>query len=185
MPKTCVVIVSYRGSADTENCLASLASSLVPVQVVVVDTTPSDPELGKVLERYPATKLIQAGENLGFGRGNNLGIRWALEHTECEFLFLLNNDAVVYPESVSKLEDYLDTHADISILTPRIAYRDDPDRLWYGAGQPKLTYHTVAAGHGSHRRHGSDRRHRGPGRGWRRTGELPGCLQLNLQLRQW
>lgn len=135
MLKTCVVIVSYRGSADTEICLASLAASLVPVQVVVVDTTPFDEELSAVLEHYPAVKLIQAGENLGFGRGNNVGIRWALEHTACEFLFLLNNDAAVFPDSVSRLESYLEEHAELSILTPRIAYRDDPGRLWYGGGE--------------------------------------------------
>lgn len=135
MPKTCVVIVSYRGSADTRICLASLAASLVPVQVVVVDTTPFDGELSRVLADYPAVKLIQAEENLGFGRGNNVGIRWALEHTDCPFLFLLNNDAAVFPDSILRLESYLEEHAELSILTPRIAYRDDPGRLWYGGGE--------------------------------------------------
>ena len=135
MPRTCVVIVSYRGSADTEICLASLAASLTRVQVVVVDTTPFDAELSAVLDRYPEVKLIQAGENLGFGRGNNVGIRWALEHTACEFLFLLNNDAAVFPDSIPKLESYLQANAELSILTPRIAYRDDPGRLWYGGGE--------------------------------------------------
>ncbi len=134
MSKTCVVIVSYRGSADTVVCLASLAASFVPVQVVVVDTTPYDPELRAALEQFPGVKLLQATENLGFGRGNNMGIRWALAHTECEFLFLLNNDAAVFPDSIPKLESYLGQHPELSILTPRIAYRDHPDRLWYGGG---------------------------------------------------
>lgn len=135
MLKTCVVIVSYRGSADTAVCLASLTASLVPVQIVVVDTTPYDAELSAVLERFPSVTLLQATENLGFGRGNNVGIRWALEHTDCQFLFLLNNDAAVFPDSIPKLESYLAQHSELSILTPRIAYRDDPGRLWYGGGE--------------------------------------------------
>ncbi len=135
MPKTCVVIVSYRGAADTAICLASLASSLGPVQVVVVDTTPYDPELSAVLDRFPGVHLIQAKENLGFGRGNNVGIRWALEHSDCAYFFLLNNDAAVFPDSIPKLESYLEGHMELSILTPRIAYRDDPKKLWYGGGE--------------------------------------------------
>lgn len=132
--KTCVVIVSYRGAEDTALCLASLRASHAPVQVVVVDTTPDDPALPAVLAAYPEAHLIRAEENLGFGRGNNLGIRWALAHTTCEFLFLLNNDATVFPDSVAALEDYLQHHPTLSILTPRIAYRDHPERLWYGGG---------------------------------------------------
>ncbi len=134
MASTCVVIVTYRGAEDTALCLASLKASLQPVQVVLVDTTPHDPNLLDVIARYPGTQLIQVKSNLGFGRGNNVGIRWALGQTGCEFLFLLNNDATVFPDTIAKLEDYLRQHSDASILTPRIAYRDDPDRLWYGGG---------------------------------------------------
>lgn len=134
MPKTCVVVVNYNGAADTALCLASLQASQSPVQVVVVDTTPHDASLAQVLAQYPQAQLIQAGENLGFGRGNNVGIRWALRHTACEYLFLLNNDASVFPDSIAQLEAYLESHAGVSILTPRIAYRDDPGKLWYGGG---------------------------------------------------
>lgn len=134
LKRTCVVIVSYRGAEDTALCLASLHSSKVSVEIVVIDTTPYDPDLPRVLENFPQVHLIQARENLGFGRGNNLGIRWALEQTGCEFLFLLNNDASIFPESIESLESYLQSHSDVSIVTPRIGYRDDPERLWYGGG---------------------------------------------------
>lgn len=132
---TCVVLVSYRGAEDTALCLASLQASSVPVQVVVVDTTPHDDDLQRLLAIHPEVHSIQAEENLGFGRGNNVGIRWALAHTSCEYLFLLNNDALIFPDSIANLEEYLETHPDLSILTPRIAYRDDPQRLWYGGGE--------------------------------------------------
>ena len=134
MRQTCVVIVNYRGAEDTALCLASLQDSSIAVQVIVVDTTPYDSELMEALNKFPEARLIQAEENLGFGRGNNVGIRWALANTTCNYLFLLNNDAAIFPESIAKLESYLESHPDVSILTPRIAYRDDPQRLWYGGG---------------------------------------------------
>ena len=134
MARTCVVIVTYRGAEDTAFCLASLSSSTVPLRMVVVDTTPHDETLSAVLSRFPEAHLIRAAENLGFGRGNNMGIRWALEQTDCDYLLLLNNDASVFPDSIEQLEQYLQVHSEFSILTPRIAYRDDPQKLWYGGG---------------------------------------------------
>ena len=134
MARTCVVIVSYRGAEDTAFCLASLQSSTVPVRAVVVDTTPYDEALSSAVSRVTEVHLIRATENLGFGRGNNVGIRWALEQTDCEFLFLLNNDASVFPDSIAEMQHYLQVHSEFSILTPRIAYRDNPKKLWYGGG---------------------------------------------------
>ena len=104
------------------------------MEIVVVDTTPSDPDLSAALEFAPNVTLIRAGDNIGFGRGNNLGIQWALGNSPCEFIFLLNNDAVVYPESIGVLEAAMAAHRGVGIATPRIAYLDNPEKLWYGGG---------------------------------------------------
>ena len=134
MINTCVVIVSYKGSADTTLCLRSLAESDTPVTVVVVDTTPNDPDLPTVVARFANAHLLQASNNLGFGGGNNLGIRWALDNTSCEYFFLLNNDALVFPATIRELETQMVERTEVALCTPRIAFRDRPDRLWYGGG---------------------------------------------------
>jgi GT2 family glycosyltransferase len=135
-PKTCVITVSYRGAADTADCVRSLLASSVPVEIVVVDTTPNDPDLPEMmLDFAPNVTLLRASGNVGFGRGNNLGIKWVLEHSICEFIFLLNNDAVIYPESIARLEAEMSTNPEVGIMTPRIAYMDAPEKLWYGGGE--------------------------------------------------
>ena len=133
--KTCVISVSYRGSNDTVACVRSLIDSAVPVQIVVVDTTPNDPELQSALQFAPEVKLIHASENVGYGRGCNLGIEWVLANTSCELIFLLNNDAVVFQESIGHLEAAMATHPDVGIMVPRIARLDNPAILWYGGGE--------------------------------------------------
>lgn len=133
--KTCVISVNYRGSADTAACVRSLLASTVPVEIVIVDTTPNDPELRAALEFTGDVKLIRAGENLGFGRGSNLGIEWALTHSSCKYIFLLNNDAVVLPDSIQRLEEAMQTWPDVGLMAPRIAFLDDPSTLWYGGGE--------------------------------------------------
>jgi GT2 family glycosyltransferase len=47
--------------------------------------------------------LIQTGANLGFAGGNNVGIRYALSHGHRDYVWLLNNDTVVDPHSLSAL----------------------------------------------------------------------------------
>ncbi len=133
--RTCVITVSYRGADDTAVCVRSLLASTVPVEIVVVDTTPNDPDLPGILDFAPDVTLIHASENVGFGRGNNLGIGWALKHTSCEFIFLLNNDAVTYPESIERLEAGMSVQNGVGIMVPRISYLDKPELLWYGGGE--------------------------------------------------
>jgi GT2 family glycosyltransferase len=47
--------------------------------------------------------LIQTGANLGFAGGNNVGIRYALSRGDCDYVWLLNNDTVVEPDSLSAM----------------------------------------------------------------------------------
>src|SRR5271170_2058279 len=47
--------------------------------------------------------LIQTGANLGFAGGNNVGIRYALSRDDCDYVWLLNNDTVVEPNSLSAM----------------------------------------------------------------------------------
>jgi GT2 family glycosyltransferase len=108
---------------------------MVPVEIVVVDTTPNDPELETELSFAPGVTILRATENVGFGRGNNLGIQWALQHSQCDFIFLLNNDTVIFPDSVETLEKAIEAQEEVGIMVPRIAYLDDPDTLWYGGGE--------------------------------------------------
>ncbi|QJD30659.1 glycosyltransferase family 2 protein [Methylococcus geothermalis] len=133
--RTYVITVNYHGSADTANCLASLERSTVPVKTVVVDNTPDDPALEKALSPFENIKLIRAPENLGFGRGNNLGIDWALQQPDCEYILILNNDATIKADAIKRMEAAMDTHPEAAIVTARIVLAEDESKLWYGGGE--------------------------------------------------
>jgi GT2 family glycosyltransferase len=47
--------------------------------------------------------LLQTGSNLGFAGGNNVGIRYALAQGDCDYVWLLNNDTVAEPGSLSAM----------------------------------------------------------------------------------
>lgn len=91
-PLVSVVIVNYNGSRYLKGCLDSLAVALdVPHEIVMVDNASKDDSVAFVRENYPEVVLIDAGENLGFGRGNNLGVT----HAKGKYVLLLNNDTIV------------------------------------------------------------------------------------------
>lgn len=129
-----VITVNYHGTADTMACVASLRKSTIPISITVVDNTPNDPDLEAALAPFSNVKLIRSPDNLGFGRGNNLGISWALSDSECEFIFLVNNDALVEAETINSLIDAAITHPSAGIIAPKIVLYDQPSVLWYGGG---------------------------------------------------
>ncbi len=135
MSRTVVVVVNYNGAEDTAQCVESLLSSSERPVLVVVDNASDMGGLEEAVAPYPKAKLICSPTNLGFGRGNNLGMRWALSHTDCEFIFLLNNDAMVQPTTLRELQDALASHPEAGIVAPRIVMAEESDVLWYGGGE--------------------------------------------------
>ena len=85
MRKVFVIIVTYKGQRWYNQCFGSLRKSTLPVQVVAVDNTPGDEDAEYIRMHFPEVHLIKSEENLGFGRANNLGMRYALENG-CDFV---------------------------------------------------------------------------------------------------
>jgi len=135
-PRTAIITVNYNSTSFTVSCAKSLISSgVTPPFLVVVDNGSSVPIRDQDLSFYPYSFLICSHKNLGFARGNNLGIDWVLSNTDCEYLFLLNNDTVVDKYAIEILEKTMDTlNRRVGVISPRILLKEDPEKLWYGGG---------------------------------------------------
>jgi hypothetical protein len=59
--------------------------------------------------------LIQTGSNLGFAGGCNVGLRYALARSDCEFVWLLNNDTVVARDSLTRMVEKMSTEPSLGI----------------------------------------------------------------------
>lgn len=133
MIRTAVVTINYNNASDTALCIDSLKNSETPCEIIVVDNASDIKDVEK-LSLIQGIILIQNMENVGFGRGNNIGIRWAIKNTNCEFIFLLNNDAQVEIDTIRILEASLDDNPDTGIAAPCIVLTENPDVMWYGGG---------------------------------------------------
>ena len=117
MVKLFVVIVTYKGKQWYDRCFTSLRESSISVQTVVIDNASNDGTVEYIKEHYPEIHLIESEENLGFGKANNVGMRYALDH-ECDYVFLLNQDAWVDADTLEKLVDIHQNHPEYGILSP-------------------------------------------------------------------
>jgi GT2 family glycosyltransferase len=113
-----IVIVSYNARPDLEACLASLAehSPTTSHEIVVVDNASSDGSAAVTRARWANVIVIDAGDNLGFARATNLGIR----ATASRLLLLLNSDTLPPPGAIDRLVEILLSRIDVAVVGPRL-----------------------------------------------------------------
>ena len=116
-PPICAIVVAYNGRRWLPGCLDSLRTSAVPVHTIVVDNASTDGSAEYVAQQYPTVELIRAGDNLGFGKANNLGLRRALDR-DCPAALLLNQDARLLPGALPIPATLIEHHPAYGILSP-------------------------------------------------------------------
>lgn len=123
--KIYVIIVTYNGMKWIDRCIGDLRKSTIPVRTIVVDNGSIDGTVDFITQNYPEVEIYVMEKNLGFGQANNYGIKIALKR-DCDYVYLLNQDAYVFPDMFEQL---LKAHKDanegkIGILSPMHLYRD-------------------------------------------------------------
>lgn len=133
LPLVSIVTVNYQQTLLTELMLRSLQRISYPsVEIFVVDNGSGDQSIQQILSEFPEVKLIMSPRNLGFAGGNNL----AFPHCRGSYILLLNNDTEVDPGFLEPLVESLEKNPTIGIVSPKIFFFDEPDRLQFaGASQ--------------------------------------------------
>lgn len=111
------LIITYNGSKWIVKCLQSILESSTKCNILVIDNASNDgtPALIKIL--FPEVEVIDAGKNLGFGKANNIGLKYALE-ADADYVFLLNQDAWIEPDTIKKLVDFQKANQQFGIISP-------------------------------------------------------------------
>lgn len=105
-----IIIVSYNTKKLLEDCLASVYKSLrgtpATFEIIVVDNVSTDGSREMIRKKFPKVVLIANKENVGFGRGNNQGMKRA----RGQYFLLLNSDTVVQDDAIGKLLRFSRAH---------------------------------------------------------------------------
>lgn len=117
-----VIIVNWNLKDELGACLDSLKNNAggMDIETIVVDNGSTDGSAEMVDRDHPGIKLIRNRENLGFSKANNQ----AMAVAGGRYFFLLNNDTLIQKYSLSRLVEFMDSHADVGICGPRVVNAD-------------------------------------------------------------
>ncbi len=125
-----VIIVSWNVRELLDKCLESLrrtrrsngqpGQNQLKIEIIVVDSGSADGSVELLREKHPDLTLLPQGQNVGFTRGNNIG----LERARGAFLLLLNPDTEVRPDAIGKVIDFMRGHPRAGIVGPHTLNSD-------------------------------------------------------------
>lgn len=128
-----VVLVNWNGWRHTLAACRSLAQSDYPaLKIIVVDNASSDDSLEHLRANLPGTEIIAHPVNAGFAGGCNVGIARA-RALGCDYIFLLNNDALADSRTVAKLVEASKAKGDGALLGSAVLYAGSGKYQFFGA----------------------------------------------------
>lgn len=167
-----IIILNWNDWQTTAECVESCRKLTYPdFCILVVDNGSSDDSEARLRERIPDLEILQAGSNLGFAGGNNVGIHRAMQE-QADFVWLLNNDTIVDAECLAKMLQAAVKDDRIGMVGSKIYYHHAPDTLWFCGGEIDL------AGGGQTHHFGKDEQDRATFDEQQETGYITGCSIL-------
>jgi GT2 family glycosyltransferase len=116
-----VAVVNYNCGEYIDRTLASLRQQTwADVEVVVADNGSTDDSPRLIAERFPEARLLPLGHNAGFADGTNR----AAEAGSGEYVFMLNPDAWLEPDTIGRLVDVLRENPDIGVVGGTVLHED-------------------------------------------------------------
>jgi len=117
-----IVIVNWRSAEFLRKCLATIYAQTrsVRFEVIVIDNASFDGSAEIVEREFPRVQFIQAKENLGFAKANNL----AFNHSRGRTICFLNPDTEILDAAIENLIDCLESHADAGVVGAKLLNSD-------------------------------------------------------------
>lgn len=127
MHKVYCIIVTYNGEKWIRKCLSTIAEPNLDLTILVVDNSSTDKTVQIIKDEFAFVRLIEKKENLGFGAANNLGYEIA-KKDNAEFIYLVNQDTISYPNTIEKLIKIHQSNSSIGLVSP-LHLNDKGDKL--------------------------------------------------------
>lgn len=135
LPKVSVLILNYNGAKFIEACLDSILAQSYPIhEIIVIDNASTDNSIALAKTGRPGVAIVEAGANLGFAGGMNLGIR----KSNGEFLLLLNPDVVLDEEFLKMAVEAIQTDSRTGSVSGKVLKMAEKE-----AGRLDTTGHVI------------------------------------------
>lgn len=128
-----IVIVNWNTRDLLKRCLRTVFASqgAFRYRVVVVDNASADDSAAMVRRDFPEVELIENPVNVGYPRGNNIGLRRLgyrdarnVDEAAPRYALLLNPDTEVPPDALYQMIQFMDSRPDIGVAGPKLILND-------------------------------------------------------------
>jgi len=146
-PEVAAIVLNYNCASDTISCVDCLIKTNYPnLSIIVVDNASEDDDIFKLdTLRHKVLEIISNKMNLGYAGGNNIGIKYALENTDSNYILIINPDVIAHKEFLIDLIRIMEKYSKVGISAPIQCYWDKPQvvytvggRLWWLLGQHQM-----------------------------------------------
>ena len=111
--KITIVINTFNSEDKIHQCLNSIESK---AKVIIVENSNNLTFKDEIEKKYPNLKCVLAGDNLGYAKGNNLG----LSYVQSEYALILNPDAVLDKDTLDNFLISAKNFSDFAIIGPAV-----------------------------------------------------------------
>lgn len=121
-PEVSVIIVNWNVADLLETCLTTLKKYTkdITYEVIVVDNASTDNSVQRLQANHKWVRLFPQSQNLGFTKGNNLGLSYATGRDIC----FLNPDTEFRENTICRLVRFLSDHPTVGIVGPNLRNSD-------------------------------------------------------------
>ncbi len=131
MPVVYIIVLNYNGIGWLTTCLTTLLGTAYSnFKVLLVDNGSTDGSADFVQTTFPQVEIVQNHFNLGFSKGNNVGIERALS-AGADYVVLLNPDTKVVSNWLAKIIEAGEAEPSIGVLgAVQYCYESDELNTW-------------------------------------------------------
>lgn len=117
-----IIILNYKTRGLLKECLKGikLIQPKFDYEVIVVDNGSGDGTPAMIAEYFPDVRFIETGKNLGYAKGNNLGIKVA----RGRYIMIMNPDIVLFSGVLERLVQFMDSHPEVGVVGPKLLNPD-------------------------------------------------------------
>lgn len=139
------IVLNWNSYENSATCIESLLNlKYQPFHILVIDNNSSD-NSGKQLDKeFDSVDVIYNDQNLGFGGGINVGIKYALSQ-DADYIWVLNNDIICEDDILEELITKMESNMNIGVITPEVRKYPNTDEVWFEQGS--INYRTGSISH--------------------------------------
>ena len=126
MKKVTAIIVNWNDKDVIVECIQSLLDqNRNEIDIIISDNGSKDDSVEFIRKHFPSIKIIENGENLGFGSAVNRGLGLA----KGDYLLFLNSDLKLHSKCVEELANVLERDPNAGGTIPKILHIDQQNTI--------------------------------------------------------